>query len=221
LALSVPLRRFTPRVGGGSAFYVSLHLRTMKYLFASVGLVVLLFQTSCSTQRAISNYWGDGEIVAMPDGGFWQGGGGYEVRFKRVRLDHPIDLTFHFHGLPKNGWRKEIYFAIEGPQQLEWRNAGSHAKPPFIEDLRGTLALTLKDEDGHVILEYKHKLSEFIWSGGSGAQWLYDLSKVYFISDSRKKYVLEVSIDPDTVLKDYEGYVLIRSGGHEGISIGF
>lgn len=194
---------------------------TAKFLVASMGLVVLLFQTSCSTQRAISNYWGDGEIVAMPDGGLVQGGGGYQVRFKRVRLDHPIDLTYHFHGLPKDGWRKEIYFAIEGPQQLEWRNGGTHPNPPFIDELRGTLALTLKDEAGQVILEYKHKLSEFVWSGGSGAQWLYDLSKVYFTSDSRTKYVLEVSIDPDTVLRDYESYVLIRSGGHEGISFGF
>ncbi len=157
----------------------------------------------------------------MPDGGFWQGGGGYKVRFKSVRLDHPIHLTYHFSGLPKIAWRVEVYFAIEGPKQFEWRRDGTHRRPPFIEDQSGTLALTLKDADGQVILNYKHKLSEFIWSGGSGAQWLYDDKNVGFTTNPQKKYVLELSIEPDEALKDYDGCILFRSGGHEGISIGF
>ena len=191
----------------------------MKYLVTCVAVAFLLIQTSCSTQRAIASYRGAGDIVAMPDGGFWQGGGGYEVRFPRVRLDHPTHLTYHFTGLPKVAWHADVYFAIEGPQQLEWRNDGSHPKPPFIDDLTGTLALTLRDADGHVVLEYNHKLSEFIWSGGSGTQWLYDLSKLGFTANPRASYTLDVSIEPGAVLKDYEGYVLFTSGGHEGVSI--
>ena len=193
----------------------------MKYLVIVAGLAFLFLQTSCSTQHAIANYWGDGEIVALPDGGLVQGGGGYEVRFKRVRLDHPTDVTYRFAGLPKIAWRVEVYFAIEGPKQLEWRRDGTHPKPPFIEDQSKTLALTLKDADGQVILNYKHKLSEFIWSGGSGAQWLYDDKSLGFTADPRKKYVLELNIEPDETLKDYDGYVLFRSGGHEGLSVGF
>ena len=193
----------------------------MKYPVISLGLVLLLFQTSCSTQRAISNYWGDGEIVALPDGGIVQGGGGYEVRFNRVRLDHPAHLTYHFTGLPKIAWQVQVYFAVEGPQELERRNDGSHPTSPFIDDLNGALELVLKDADGLVILESRRKLSEFSWTGASGAQWLYNDKNVGFTADSRKKYILEVSIEPDAVLKDYEGYVLFRSGGHEGISFVF
>ena len=193
----------------------------MKYFVTGVGLVLLFLLTSCSTQRAISHYFGDGEIFAMPDGGFWQGGGGYRVRFKSLRLDHPAHLTYRFTGLPKIAWRVEVYFAIEGAQRLERRNYGTHPKPPFIDDLSGTLALTLKDADGTVILESRKKLSEFIWSGGSGAQWLYDDKNVGFTANPRKKYVFEVSIEPDGALKSYDGYVLFKSGGHEGISIGF
>ena len=166
----------------------------MKYLVLSLGAVLLLFQTSCSTQRAIGNYCGDGEIVALPDGGIVQGGGGYEVRFERVRLDQPAHLTYQFTGLPKIAWQVQVYFALEGPQELERRNDGSHPKPPFIDDLSGTLALVLKDADGKVILESRHKLSEFIWTGVRKAQWLYDDKNVGFTANPTKKYILEMSI---------------------------
>jgi len=191
----------------------------MKYFVTAVVIFLLLLATSCSTQRAISHYSGDGEIVGMPDGGFWQGGGGYRVRFESVRLDHPAHLTYHFGGLPKIAWRVEVYFAIEGPKQ--WTRDGTHRRPPFNEDQSGTLALTLKDADGQVILNYKHKLSEFRWAGGSGAWGLYDEKNVGFTANPQKKYVLELSIEPDEALKDYDGYILFKSGGHEGTSIGF
>jgi hypothetical protein len=185
----------------------------MKYLVASIGLVFLLFQTSCSTQRAIANYSGDGEIFAMPDGGFVQGGGGYQVRFKRVRLDHPAHFTYHFTGLPKDGWHVEVYFAIEDPQERLWNDSE-------IKDLKGTLAMSLKDTNGHVILEFRHKLSEFTWCrAGANPPGLYDFSNSGFITDPRKQYILEVNIEPDAILKDDEGYVMLRSGGHEGFSL--
>ena len=51
LALSVPLSRFTPRVGGGSAFYVSrLHTLTVKTIFLLFGCFTLtLFWAGAAT----------------------------------------------------------------------------------------------------------------------------------------------------------------------------
>jgi len=49
---------------------------------------------------------------------------------------------------------------------------------------------------------------------------LYDRDfKMAFTADSRTDYILEVSIEPDAILKDTEGYVLFSSGGHEGFSL--
>ena len=193
----------------------------MKYFVTGFALLLLL--TSCSTQRVISRYGGDGEIFAMPDGGFWQGGGGYRVYFERMRLDQPAQMTYRFTGLPKIDRQVEVYYVIEGPLELDRRNDGTQSKPAFIDDLRGKLALTLRDADGNMILECRRKLSEFVWSesGGSASQWLYDEEHNGFSANPSKKYVLEVSIEPDEALKDYNGYVLFTSGGHEGISVGF
>ncbi|HXR03255.1 MAG TPA: hypothetical protein VN836_00935 [Verrucomicrobiae bacterium] len=195
----------------------------MKYFAIGIGLVFLFLQTSCSTQRAIWSYSGDGEILAMPDGGFWQGGGGYEVRFPHLKLDHPVKVTYHFTGLPKTGWFVQVYFAIDGPQVWRWRNEGDYDATKdqnnLIDNLNGTLAMSLKDAEGHVILGFQHKLSEFTWCRGSGPPCLYDFSKFGFKTDRREGYTLEVTINPDATLKDDEGYVLLRSGGHEGISL--
>src|ERR1035438_2486093 len=43
LALSVPLSRFTPRVGGGSAFFVRRHPSMGEYIAYSTVLVILVF----------------------------------------------------------------------------------------------------------------------------------------------------------------------------------
>jgi hypothetical protein len=51
LALSVPLSRFTPRVGGGSAFFVRL-LRTMKHLS-----VILAFLAGVVVTSAVLGYY--------------------------------------------------------------------------------------------------------------------------------------------------------------------
>src|SRR5665647_13622 len=46
LALSVPLSRFTPLVGGGSAFYVRPHHTFMKN--TTISLILVLFTSACS-----------------------------------------------------------------------------------------------------------------------------------------------------------------------------
>src|SRR5208282_2231236 len=168
-------------------------------LIAGATLVMMFLQSSCSTQRAISSYSGDGEIFAMPDGGFWQGGGGYQVRFPRMKLDHPVQVTYHFTGLPKTGWFVQVYFAVDAPQKWGWSDSE-------IENLKGALTMSLKDANGHVVLEFQHKLSEFTWCQGSGPPWLYDLSNFGFKTNRREEYTLEVTINPDATLKDDEGY---------------
>ena len=211
--------------------------RSIKYFLTGTGFILLLLQASCSTQRAIANYSGDGEIFAMPEGGFVQGGGGYQVRFERLRLDHPAHLTYRFSGLPKIAWRVNVFFAIDDsrewidkrqyeryqqPSQSGWVRT-NHFEFVTYDDLKGTLSMSLKDAKGNVIFDVHHKLSEFVWSGSKGRPWeLYDRdSKMDFTPDSRKEYILEVGIEPDAILKDTEGYVLFRSGGHEGFSFGF
>src|ERR1035441_7431954 len=49
LALSVPLSRFTSRVGGGSAFFVRHHLRAMKTLITVCSLIIAFV---CKSQPA-------------------------------------------------------------------------------------------------------------------------------------------------------------------------
>jgi hypothetical protein len=80
LALAVPLSRFTPRVGGGSAFFVRRHYRatisrvgcliqTMKYHIANIVLLALLF-TACSKHppTAVSPKLTDLGVIEMSDG---------------------------------------------------------------------------------------------------------------------------------------------------------
>jgi hypothetical protein len=205
-------------------------------LFLMAGVAILFLQTSCSTPRAIAHYSGDGEIFALPDGGFWQGGGGYEVRFKCVRLDHPSHLTYHFTGLPKIAWHVEVFFAIDDsrwwedkrqyefdqrPSQRAWAEKHHLENDACYDDLVGTLSMTLRDSGGHVIFNVSHKLSDFVWSRAGLGPWeLYDRDfKMAFTADSQAHYTLDVSIQPDTMLKDDQGFVLFRSGGHEGISL--
>ena len=82
--------------------------------------------------------------------------------------------------------------------------------------------MSLKDAKGNVVIQFERKLSQLRWSRAGLGPWdLYDEHSVNFIPKSGAEYILEVSIDPDSTLKDDVGYVLIRGGGHEGISIGF
>jgi hypothetical protein len=171
---------------------------------------LLLFQSSCSTQSKIARYSGDGEIKAMPDYGLTQGGGGCTVKFKPIKLDSSAHFTYRFKGLPN--WHFNLFFAIEDKQA--WADKK--------QNLNGTLAMTLKDTNGNVILQFQRKLSELVWSRAGLGPWeLYDFQNVHFTPNSSAEYMLEIKIEPDSLLKDDEGYVLLRGGGHEGISIGF
>lgn len=170
----------------------------------------------------------------MPGGGIVEGGGGCIVKFKPIKLDHPAHFIYHFTGLP--AWRFDCFFAIEDPRswtdrsqyefyqqpaQRVWAET-NHFKFATYDDLKGTLAMSLKDAKGNVIFQYKRELSKLTWSqGGIDPPELYDFdAKTWFISN-RMEYTLEVTIDADPTLKDDMGYVLIRGGGREGISIGF
>jgi hypothetical protein len=197
-------------------------------LFLGIGFLLVIL-ASCSTQSRITHYQGDGEIKANPDYGLIGGGGGYTLKFKSIKLDHPAHFTYHFSGLPR--WRAEVLFAIAGPQKWEWRDCydwyqkhyPSEQRPQvaIINDLKGKLAISLRNAKWDVILQFQRELSELTWSqGGSNPSELYDEQAINFTPDSRE-YTLEVTIDPDPILKDDEGYVLIRGGGREPISIGF
>lgn len=201
------------------------------------GLLLLLAQSSCSTQSEISNYSGDGRIVALPYHGFWRGGGGYIVQFKPIQLDQPTNQVYHFTGLPKIAWRVNVFFAIKDsrswedrrqyefdqqPSQVEWAKK-HHIVPACYDNLNGALSMSLKDEKGDLIFQYDHKLSDLVWSRrGSGPWELYPRDfTTSFPADSQARYTLEVKIDPDPILKEDESYVLLRSGGRESVSIGF
>ncbi len=200
----------------------------MKYILIGAVVIFLLLQGACSEQRAIANYRGDGEIFAMPDGGFLQGGGGCQVRFKRMRLDQPAHFSYRFAGLPR--WQTKVLFAVEDSRTwedrhlYEWyqRTASSAEKEKYkyvcYEDLKGTLAISLKQAKGKVVLQFEKPLSNLRWSRAGEGPWeLYDENAVYFTPDDRTEYILEITIAPDPILKDVEGYVLFRGGGHEGL----
>ncbi|HVU08611.1 MAG TPA: hypothetical protein VHG89_08735 [Verrucomicrobiae bacterium] len=189
-----------------------------------IGIVFLflLFQSSCSTQSYLNHYSGDGEPKIIPNPFFVSDG--YTVQFKPVSLNKPVKMTYHFKGLPKVAWQVEVYFVIEGSQDWRWRNEGNRASATntvFIDDLKGTLEMSLKDINGNIIFQVTNMLSKLTWEqGGKQSPALYD-SKTFFTASSIKEYVLDVSIVPDSTLKNNEGYVLFRSGGWEPISIGF
>jgi hypothetical protein len=196
-----------------------------------IGLLLAVLGSSCSTESGIKHYSGDGEIKARPDDGFWGGGGGYLLKFKPIKLDRPEHFTYHFAGLPR--WKTEALFAIEDSRTwedkdlYEWyeKTASAAKKEKYkyacYDDLKGTLAMSLKDAKGNVVFKFEKKLRELTWSQAGQGPWeLYDEKTINFTPDSRE-YVLEITIDPDPMLKDNEGYVLFRGGGHEPVSIGF
>lgn len=198
-------------------------------LFLGIGFLLVILAASCSTQSRITHYQGDGEIKANPDYGLIGGGGGYTLKFKSIKPDHPAHFTYHFSGLPR--WRAEVLFAIAGPQEWEWRDyydwyqkhypREQRPQVAIINDLKGKLAISLRNANGDVILQFQRELSELTWSqGGSNPSELYDEQAINFTPDGRE-YTLEVTVDPGPGLKDDEGYVLIRGGGREPISIGF
>lgn len=153
----------------------------------------------------------------------------YTLKFKPIKLNHPAHFVYHFSGLPH--WNAEILFAIEGPEIWEWKDFYDWHRQHYpnehdphiaiINDLKGTLAISLKDTCGHVILHFQDELSKLTWSqGGSNPPELYDEHAVNFTPEDRK-YTLEVTVIPDPRLKGDEGYILIRGGGLEPPSIGF
>jgi hypothetical protein len=76
-------------------------------------------------------------------------------------------------------------------------------------------------DKGNVVFQFEKKLRELVWSRAGQGPWeLYDPKTVNFTPDSRE-YILEVVINPDPILKDGEGFVLFRGGGHEPVLIGF
>jgi hypothetical protein len=204
---------------------------TSRWVRFSFGIIFVLavLEVSCSTQSQIGHYSGNGQITARPDHGLVGGGGGYLLQFTPIKLDQPAHFTYHFKGLPR--WRTEVLFAIEDSHTWEnkrlydWyqKTASPADKEKYnyacYDDLNGTLAMSLKDAKGNLVLHFEKKLRELIWSHSQGPWELYNEQMVNFMPDSQE-YVLEVIIDPDPILKDDNGYVLLRGGGHEPVSVG-
>ena len=111
--------------------------------------------------------------------------------------------------------------------QYDWdqRNATPAEKEKYqyacYSDLKGTLSMSLKDANGHMVFQFTKNLSELTWSrAGEEPPEQYDQKTVNFTPDNRE-YVLEVVINPDPMLKADEGWVVFRGGGREPLSIGF
>lgn len=194
------------------------------YSYGVVSLIVVL-ATSCSTESQIKHFSGDGKITAKPYHGFFQGGGGYDLKFEPFRLDKPAHFIYHFTGLPHR--LAYAYFSIEDLRWWEKRREfesnllpGSYAQThgitvACIDDLKGTLAMSLKDTKGNIVFKFEQKLNKLTWSRAGKGPWdLYDDKTSAFMPDDRE-YVLEVAIDPDPILKDVGGYVFIRGVGSE------
>jgi hypothetical protein len=210
-------------------------MKILRIFFVTGIAFLLLFQSSCSTQSKIAHYSGDGEIKAMPGGGIIEGGGGCIIKFKPIKLNQPAHFIYHFKGLPH--WQFELLFAIEDsrewtdkkqyefdmqPSHIEWAEKNHINKSACYDDLKGTLAMSLKDAKGNIILEFNRPLSKLTWSRSGRGPWeLYDLQNVNFTPNSSTEYILEINIEPDHLLEADAGYVLLRGGGREGISIGF
>jgi hypothetical protein len=99
------------------------------------------------------------------------------------------------------------------------RNAGNQepaSNAVFIEDLKGTLEMSLKDTNGNMIFQVTNMLSKLTWCrAGQQPPWLYD-SKTFFTTSITNEYILDVSIVPDQILKNNFGHILFRSGGWGG-----
>ncbi len=202
----------------------------MKDLRACYPYVMAIFTAalaaSCSTESQIIHFSGDGKIEARPYYGFLQGGGGYDLKFEPIKLDKPAHFAYRFAGLPHR--LAYAYFSIEDPRWWEKRNEfelnmlpDSYTKKhgitvACIDDLNGSLAISLKDAKGNVIFQFDKKFSDLIWSQAGKGPWdLYDEKTSSFVPDDRE-YVLEVTIDdPDPILKDVVGYILIQGAGSE------
>jgi hypothetical protein len=206
----------------------------MKNLRAYCSYVIVMIMTalaaSCSTESQIKHFSGDGKITTEPYYGFIQGGGGYDLKFEPIKLDKPAHFTYRFAGLPHR--QNLAYFSIEDSRTWEdkhlydWyqRTALPAEKEEYkyacYEDLKGTLAMSLKDTKGNVVFQFEKKLSKLVWSYGKGPWDLYDEKTSAFVPDGRE-YILEVTINPDPILTDDVGYVFIRGVGSEPLSFGF
>lgn len=146
------------------------------------------------------------------------------VQFKPMKFDRPTHIDYHFAGLPH--WNAGIYLAVEDPRIWEDRrqyekNRRHDSTTACWDDLTATCSMVLKDANGNVVLQFNKKLSELTWSRvGQGPWELYDQGAINFKPDNRR-YILEVNIDPEPLLKNDVGYILIRGGGHETVSVGF
>jgi len=195
-----------------------------------IGLLSVLLGLSCSTESQIKHYSGEGQIKARPDYGFPTGGGGYVVQFEPLKLDRATHVTYRFEGLPH--WKAEIFLAVEDSRRWTDRREYETERADAAigtnktatacrDDLIGRCAMVLKDADGKVLLRFNKKLSELTWSRAGQGPWaLYDQDAVNFTPKSRE-YLLEVTIEPDPLLKGTQGYVLIRGGGRETVPVGF
>ncbi len=180
-------------------------MKTSRKYFATGIAFLFLLQSSCSTKSKIARYSGDGEIKTMP-GGVLQGGGGCIVKFKPIKLNQPNHFVYHFKELPD--WRSCLFFTIEDPRSWEdkeqyerhQRNASNNEVERLLQkqrasygDLKGTLAMSLKDTNGNVVIQFERKLSELKWSRAGLGPWdLYDEHSVTFVPKSGAEYVLEV-----------------------------
>jgi hypothetical protein len=191
----------------------------------ATAMLIAVFAESCSTESQIKHYSGDGKIEARPYYGFLHGGGGYDLKFEPIKLDNPAHFVYHFAGLPHR--LVYTYFSIEDSRCWENRREfesnllpDSYAQTrditvACIDDLKGDLAMSLKDVKGNIIFQFDKRLNKLVWSiGGKGPWDLYDEKTSRFVPDSQE-YDLELSINPDPVLKNVFGYVHIYGVGSE------
>ena len=66
MALAVPLSRFTPRVGGGSAFFVSQHSHLMRHIAYIVSLGLLVFGMLGCAQPQMHEAWSSADSWLHP-----------------------------------------------------------------------------------------------------------------------------------------------------------
>ncbi len=203
--------------------------RNTAMLFLVIGLAYYSVDKwhGARAARMTKSYRGDGRLSLRPYYGLLSGGGGFEITFAQIRLNQTTNLTYRFAGLPH--WHVDLNFSLTTEKDWDWNDHINaiefeplKRKYSRIEDLNGTIGVTLKEVHGAKVIEYRRRIRDLVWSRSAQGPWrLYDSDHPAFIPKPDATYVLELVLEPDAALNDSYGNIVLTGIGDEGFSCGF
>lgn len=172
---------------------------------------------SMSWKNKITKYNGDGNIKSLKTGVIFKG---YEVQFESFQLNHPYTADYEVSNLPKLKKSLVIVLRIEGKQPELKINDD---KMRTIED--SLLTLKVNKKSGENIVFIKSKLKDWIKTSliDSNSIDLYFMgpqksSILDFQTIKGENFKVSITYEPsesDIELIDFNGAIIIRSGGHK------